>query len=40
MKHLFLSKIICQLPQAEGSQHRAEGTGKADDDGKEKAKGD
>lgn len=25
-------KIICQLPQAEGSQHRAERTGKADDD--------
>jgi len=31
-KDLFLSVILCQLPQTEGSQRRAEGTGKADDD--------
>ncbi len=29
---VFLSEIIRQLPQTEGSQYRAEGTGKADDD--------
>ncbi len=29
---LFLSEVTRQLPQAEGSQHRAEGTDKTDDD--------
>ena len=28
----YFSQNIRQLPQAEGNQHRAEGTGKADDD--------
>ena len=29
---LFLFEVTRQLPQAEGSQHRAEGTDKTDDD--------
>ncbi len=34
-KDLFLAEVLYQLPQAEGSQHRAEGTGKTNDDCKE-----
>jgi len=35
MEDLFLSKVTRQLPKTEGGQHRAEGTGKADDECKE-----